>query len=692
VFFKSKPINQFMKHTIPILLFFLLLYSPTKAQTEIFISPLGDDSNIGSLESPFRTFQKILNELRSMSDNMQDDIVVYVRKGTYYLEEPITIDEQISGTNGHQIIFKAYKNEKPLLSGGERLTELIPHENNIYKIYVGDKSFRQIYINDKKAIRARQPNSCDYYRLDWNRESKNVEVDFNDFHDVINPNSNNPVELVVQKIFACQIFRLKSFKNQSQVTLLHDNSKIALNLVKNDEEVFSERLNQITESQPYHLENSYQFLDASNEWYLDKESGYLYIYHEAPDSIKEIIVPRLSSILNIKGTAEDFVKNLSFEGLTFSHNNWTLPDSIGLFAGQATYLYEYGAKQPRTSGILVENAENINFTRNVISNMGSAGITFYAGVQNSRITGNAIKNIASNGIEIDRYWVKQHQNKRLHCSNIIIDNNLVTNVGTDYFGAVGIFSGYSDSILIEHNLLYKLPYTAISVGWGWTLTETNLRNNEIRYNIIDSPMSLLSDGAGIYTLSHQPGSKIHHNILVNIKKSIWGGAHFVAGIYLDKGSSQIQSYENVLRNVDRGYQFNTEGENFVITDNREWSKTTTFAGIRPQYLNILSEMPDEIPCFDSYFKGYHKEAENIDILLYPNPAENYIIVSDYNLLLAESVTYKIYNSIGSLLVERNFNKGRYKPLELDTSLLKSGAYILSISFGNFNSTMKFLKQ
>ena len=35
----------------------------------------------------------------------------------------------------------------------------------------------------------------------------------------------------------------------------------------------------------------------------------------------------------------------------------------------------------------------------------------------------------------------------------------------------GILAGYTDHTTIEHNKVYDLPYSGISVGWGWGLTD-----------------------------------------------------------------------------------------------------------------------------------------------------------------------------------------------------------------------------
>ncbi|MDR7245221.1 DUF1565 domain-containing protein [Priestia megaterium] len=73
---------------------------------EIYVSPTGDDKNLGTKSKPFRT-------LRKASEIAQPGTTVYIRGGIYY--EQLIISR--SGTKQEPIIFRNYKSEKPLISG-----------------------------------------------------------------------------------------------------------------------------------------------------------------------------------------------------------------------------------------------------------------------------------------------------------------------------------------------------------------------------------------------------------------------------------------------------------------------------------------------------------------------------------------------------------------------------------------------
>jgi parallel beta-helix repeat protein len=163
----------------------------------------------------------------------------------------------------------------------------------------------------------------------------------------------------------------------------------------------------------------------------------------------------------------------------------------------------------------------------------------------------------------------------------VIKNNFITRVGRDYHSSVGIFAGYTEGLVIENNELVDMPYTGISIGWGWTLEAPPLKNNIIRRNRIHNVMNLLADGAGIYTLSKQPGTRIVENYISNITRSPWAGDFPISGIYLDERSSLITLNNNLLENVPVGIdlhqaEYNTVINNMASYQGREGSSYNDF--------------------------------------------------------------------------------------------------------------------
>jgi hypothetical protein len=87
-------------------------------QATFYVSPSGDDSNAGTLAAPLLTIAGAQAQVRAINSNMTGDIVVCLRGGAYTISSPIVFTAADSGTNGFHVIYEAYNNEVPVISGG----------------------------------------------------------------------------------------------------------------------------------------------------------------------------------------------------------------------------------------------------------------------------------------------------------------------------------------------------------------------------------------------------------------------------------------------------------------------------------------------------------------------------------------------------------------------------------------------
>ena len=104
------------------------------ARTQTFyVSPQGNDSWSGRLadanrnktDGPFATFPAALEAARTArrAASAAQDRDIVLRGGTYELTAPIVLTPEDSGTSAEQpFTIAAYRKEKPVLSGGRRIT------------------------------------------------------------------------------------------------------------------------------------------------------------------------------------------------------------------------------------------------------------------------------------------------------------------------------------------------------------------------------------------------------------------------------------------------------------------------------------------------------------------------------------------------------------------------------------------
>lgn len=133
---------------------------------DIYVSPDGADTNEGSVDSPLKSLRIALRKarnLRRLNDpSVRDGITIHVTKGTYNLYEPLYIRPEDSGTPYSPTVIKG---EDAVISGGVAVTgwrkegKLFVAETPEFNGNLID--FRQLYVNGKKAVRARDVENFD---------------------------------------------------------------------------------------------------------------------------------------------------------------------------------------------------------------------------------------------------------------------------------------------------------------------------------------------------------------------------------------------------------------------------------------------------------------------------------------------------------------------------------------------------
>jgi hypothetical protein len=534
-----------------------------RVPTIFYVAPSsidGSDANPGTISEPFLTLERAKQAVRNVNNNMTGDAIVYLRGGTYELDEPLVFQAQDSGEDDHHVIYMAYPKEIPVITGGQRISGWIPAGNGVYKANARGLQFRQLYVNGHPGTRARMPNVGTFYRLDhWDESNRTIVVASSH---ILSFSSVSEVEMVIHKEWTQNNLRLASLYLRGPeahlVPLEPDRTK-----------AFSSHNYLRKKGQSYYLENAYEFLDAEGEWYLRAASNEVFYKPRAGEDISTIVAvaPKLVQLIRLQGTPNAPVKNIHFLGIVFEHSTWLEPSEEGFATGQADNIFKGSERNYQIPGAIhVQNAENIRFDGNGFRNLGATAVVLWSGVRDSAFVANTFENISASGISIGMD-LEEHPPDSLHvCRRNLIKNNLITKVGRDYHSSVGIFAGYTEGLVIENNELADMPYTGISVGWGHTLEETPLKNNLIKRNRIHHVMNLLADGGGIYTLSKQPGTSIVENYVFDIVRSPWAGDFPISGIYLDDRSSLITLTNNLLENVPNGIDFNVAQYNTVINN------------------------------------------------------------------------------------------------------------------------------
>jgi hypothetical protein len=588
---------------------------------ELWLAPGGSDTNAGTGDAPLASLPEALARSRAENTASGRPARIILRDGIYSLSQSLTI----SGTDA-PLSIAAAPGAHPLLSGGlqlngwKKLTEKIPGlpPRAVGKIWwaqipsSGEQvlQFRQLWVDGAKAVRARQPNG-DFFRLvAWDKTNQIATIPAAALNGVEKPAQ---MEMIIDQVWEIAVLRLKNIQvrgSNALITFKQPESRIEF---QHPWPPVTVKTNYQT---PFFLANAIEFLDQPGEWFADVSAGEIYYWpRDGEDMITaKVFAPALETLVQIEGTPDKPVANIRFNGITFAHTTWLRPSQqghvplqAGMFMLDAKKLSPKGTSyQPKLDNVAwigrppaavsVKNAEHVSFENCTFEHLASAGLDFETGTHDDLVQGCIFRDIGGNGIQLGKFSdtnVETHvpwnpSDERQICARDRIANNVFTDCANEDWGCTGIAAGYVRNVTIEHNELSNLPYTGISVGWGWTKETNAMRDNLVFANRIHDVGRKLNDLAGIYTLSAQPGTVVAENCVSNIAPSpfVPDTNHWFY-LYLDEGSSDITVRDNWC--PAEKFLRNATGPGNVWTNNgpRVADKIKKAAGLEPAYWPLL---------------------------------------------------------------------------------------------------------
>ena len=565
---------------------------------EIWISPKGSDFNDGTRQSPKATLTSALRqarEWRRTEDNrIQGGITIYVEGGTYAFYEPVFIRPEDSGTKESPTIIRSVGDEKVILSGGISINGWKKQG----KVWVADVpvfngrplDFRQLWVNGKKAVRARDVEDFEKMNRICSVDEKNeiLYVPAVSIRRLIDNKGNlkaKYAEMVLHQMWCVANLRIRSVEVQGDSAAIRfhqPESRIQFEHPWPRPMVTTDGHNSA-----FYLTNARELQDVPGEWYHDIDARKIYYYPREEEKMQEaeVIVPAVETLVRVEGTVDRPVCHIRFEKITFSYTTWMRPSEKGHVPLQAgMYLtdgYRIDPKMQRNylnhpldnqgwlgrpaAAVRVVAARQIDFERCRFEHLGSTGLDYEEAVQGGVVRGCLFRDIAGNGLLVGSFSPAAHEthlpydpaDRREVCTQQQINNCYFTEIGNEDWGCLAIAAGYVGDVNIEHNEISEVPYSGISLGWGWTQTVNCMRNNRVHANLIHHYAKHMYDVAGIYTLGSQPKSYVTENCVHSIYKPgyVHDPNHWFY-LYTDEGSSFITVRDNW-----------TEGEKYLQNAN-----------------------------------------------------------------------------------------------------------------------------
>ena len=577
---------------------------PLVENADFYVAVDGNDANGGSFVAPFATLERAKEAVRAMDKTGKSQVVVAVKAGEYIFDS-IKFTTEDSGTKDCPIIYCAYGDGDVILNAGvslkiedfavvsgeqaERLDESVRDKvvcvdlkkygitaedyGNMHAVGTGNTAYKydgdyvgssncELFVNDVRQTISRWPND-EYLKTDKVIEHgqpketvDNPNVTVEGWDELRNPNGDT---YSLSKELADHV---NSWKTTEDVWMYgywsYDWAPASTPIESFDYEKRAIKNKFVSiygarENMPYYFFNVFEEIDAPGEWYLDRETGILYMYQPENFADAEIMMS-LSEATMVTMEDADY---LTMRGFTLCGSRGNGVEVVG----DNNTIEACLIKNISGTGVRAIGYNNL-ISSNEITRTGIGGVYVEGGDFETLTSGN--NRVYNNHIH---HWGELDGVHGIQVRGVgqQIDHNEMH----DYIDVA--INYYGNNHIIEYNLIYDVSLEtsdggAIYCGRSWTMYGNVIRYNCI-YNVGDGSFSLPN---GIYVDDGLSGQQVYGNILVNIPadgikvggghdNEVWGNIiinakrplHGVGSLYQQNiDETLLPEWENSFKDTD----------------------------------------------------------------------------------------------------------------------------------------------
>jgi hypothetical protein len=581
---------------------------PQTPSTTLYVALNGNDAwsgkvpnpNASNTDGPFATFDHARAQVQLLNKSGLGQVNVLFRAGTYFLANAEELTGADSGNATTRITYRNYPGESPVISGGMRIQNWTNTGGNTWKatLPASTSYFENLYYNGVRRLRPRiggylgtylrivgpvylsspappaaapDPN-CPIYvtgsgwecfdRFLFNSADPVVSTWRNlapppgnpCFEPAGNPALAGDIELVVFEKFEAARMRVNCVDPAKRIvyltgpTVINPNFYTALGYIPNHR---------------YLIENVQDQLSLPGQWFLDRAATpwtitYLANPGENPNT-DTVIVPQVAQLLVASN-----LQYVTFQGLTFEHDNYTLPA-----AGEDPDLRSTDV----SAALSFQSSQHIIFDSGTIAHTSGAALEFISCphteargpcvslssdpvTANNLVANSAFYDVGSTGVRVGTEGRQTDTDANIP-QFTTVENNVVEGYGRVFPGSYGITQGQAHNNTYTHNDVYDGYRAAIGICYcsGFPpYSHDNIISFNHVYNLLQG---IMNDDGSLYIQARNnvgpspPGNKILNNRVHDVSDASamdadgYGGD----GIYIDTQTGLVDVENNLVYRV-----------------------------------------------------------------------------------------------------------------------------------------------
>jgi hypothetical protein len=430
----------------------------------------------GASDNGYRSLQQALaaaEGLRRGDPSVR--LKIEVAAGDYYIDTPLQIGADLSGTSTAPTVIAAAAENKPrLLSGRVLRLTWEPYRDGILRAHLADgPAFDRFFVDGKLQVRARYPNY-----------DAAIPILNGYAPDALSPDRvqrwRDPAGAVVHAIHGHRWGGM-------QIPVIAKRADGTL--------VLGAAVGNNRPSAPHatyrYVENVLEELDAPGEWYYSAFDSTL--YYLPPSGLDmsraEFAASGPARIFDLQGTASAPLRFVRIEGFELQRTGYS-------FLQSSEPLLRSDWMIAREGAIYIEHAEDVTFTGNTLAQLGGNGVFVSGYSRRVTIAGNHIHHIGGSGISFtgrpgavrsphfqyeaftsfDDLDLAPGPKTSEYPSESVAQDNLIHDIGTVEKQVAGVQISMALRIRVAHNSIYRTPRAGINIGdgtWGGHLIEHN---------------------------------------------------------------------------------------------------------------------------------------------------------------------------------------------------------------------------